>query len=48
MDEIQKSIIDAIKIQVNEKIKDLQFDKTCYGKVVAIRDDTCDVEIMEK
>ena len=45
MDEIQKSIIDAIKIQVNEKIKDLQFDKTCYGKVVAIRDDTCDVEI---
>src|SRR5690606_8081597 len=45
MDEIQKSIIDAIKIQVNEKIKDLQFDKTCYGKVVAIRDDICDVEI---
>lgn len=45
MDEIQKSIIDAIKIQINEKIKDLQFDKTCYGKVVAIRDDTCDVEI---
>ena len=45
MDEIQKSIVDAIKIQVNEKIKDLQFDKTCYGKVVAIRDDVCDVEI---
>ena len=45
MNEIQRSIIDAIKVQVNEKIKDLQFDKTCYGKVVAIRDDTCDVEI---
>jgi len=48
MDEIQKSIVDAIKIQVNEKIKNLQFDKTCYGKVVAIRDDVCDVEINGK
>lgn len=45
MNEIQRSIIDAIKAQVNEKIKNLQFDKTCYGKVVTIRDNICDVEI---